>query len=125
MRNDEALKVYFMTQKNEHFRSLLTSKQLELTETANKTKEDSEPIELDQSRIGRLSRMDAMQVQAMSSAVAQRRTFELKRIESALQRIDEGDYGFCLQCGDEIELTRLELDPSSPKCMACAKASEH
>lgn len=114
-----------MAQKNEHFRTLLTSKQLEIEETAKKAKNEREPVELDQSRIGRLSRMDAMQVQAMSSAVEQRRMFELKRIDAALARIEDGEYGFCLQCGDNIELNRLELDPSTPKCTTCAKASEH
>lgn len=114
-----------MVQKNEHFKSLLTNKQTDLLDTNAKSKDDRKPVELDQSKIGRLSRMDAMQVQAMSSAVEQRRKFELKRIDAALDRIAENEYGFCLQCGENIELERLELDPATPKCMACAKASEH
>ena len=114
-----------MVKKNEHYRELLANKQTELLDSNAKSKDDRAPVELDQSKVGRLSRMDAMQVQAMSSAVEQRRKFELKRIDAALNRLNEGEYGYCVQCGDNIELERLELDPATPKCLTCAKASEH
>lgn len=109
-----------MQDKNGHFKTLLKAKQSELTAESEHSKDDREPVELDQSRVGRLSRMDAMQVQAMSNAVDQRRFSHLKRIESALIRMDEGEYGYCLECGEEIALARLELDPATPKCANCA-----
>ncbi len=80
-------------------------------------------VELDQTRVGRLSRMDAMQAQAMSQEARRRRQLELARIEQALQRIDSGAFGFCLQCEEPIAAGRLELDPSIPLCIHCAENS--
>jgi DnaK suppressor protein len=125
MPNDNALKGYFMANKYLHFRSVLKNKQSDLIDINNKSKDERKPVELDQSKNGRLTRIDAMQVQAMSSAVSQRRIVELKRIEAALNRIEEGNFGYCLQCGDKIELDRLELDPAILKCVVCAKESDH
>ncbi len=82
-------------------------------------------VELDQSRLGRLSRMDALQGQAMSQALNQRREIELLKTSSALQRIESGDYGFCVQCGEEIAQKRLEFDPATPLCIKCAEKREH
>lgn len=79
-----------------------------------------ETVELDQQRTGRLSRMDALQQQAMAKAGQQRVRAELQRIEAALQRLDGGDYGCCAACGEEIARGRLEADPSTPLCVNCA-----
>ena len=57
----------------------------------------------------------------MSLETERRRQLELQRIEAALQRIEEGDFGYCLICGEEIEVKRLDLDPTLPTCVACAK----
>ena len=59
-------------------------------------REAADTVELDQSRLGRLSRMDALQQQAMSQALNQRREIELQKISSALRRLESGDYGSCL-----------------------------
>jgi len=85
---------------------------------------DARPVELDQTRTGRLSRMDALQAQAMAAATERRRQVELERIDAALGRIASGDYGFCARCGDDIGLERLESDPTTPLCIACARAGE-
>ncbi len=79
------------------------------------------PVELDQSRVGRLSRMAAMQDQAMALETERRRAQELKRIEAALHRVETGDYGNCLGCDDELPDRRLELDPAATLCVDCAK----
>ena len=91
---------------------------LRLTESA---KADRGPVELDQSRVGRLSRMDALQVQAMAVEADRRRGVELIRIEGALKRIEAGDYGFCANCGEEVAPKRLEFDPAVPTCIDCAR----
>lgn len=78
-------------------------------------------VELDQSRVGRLSRIDAMQGQAMNNAIAARRNNKLIAIEAALERLKDGEFGYCLKCGDEITLKRLELDPTIALCLACSK----
>jgi len=81
-------------------------------------------VELDQSRVGRLSRMDAMQAQAMAQASGQRRETMLRDIAAALKRIDDGDYGTCENCDEPINPKRLEVDPAVRLCIDCASASE-
>ncbi len=85
--------------------------------------EAAQPVELDQQRIGRLSRMDALQGQEMARAAERRRGLELRKIDAALARIDAGDYGWCVRCGEEIAAERLRLDPAVPVCIDCAQGS--
>ncbi|MCB2099916.1 MAG: TraR/DksA C4-type zinc finger protein [Rhodobacterales bacterium] len=100
----------------------LERRQAELTAADAATDGDRAPVELDQTSVGRLSRMDALQVQAMAQETSRRRHQELLRIEAALKRVAEGEYGYCTLCGDDIPLKRLELDPATPTCVACANA---
>jgi DnaK suppressor protein len=81
-------------------------------------------VKLDQTRVGRLSRMDAMQAQAMSIETGRRRRQKLLQIEAALKRIEEDDYGYCRECGDAIAPARLEADPTVLLCIDCASAKE-
>ncbi|MDO8900425.1 MAG: TraR/DksA C4-type zinc finger protein [Phenylobacterium sp.] len=84
------------------------------------TEADSAPVELDQTSVGRLSRMDAMRVQAMAMAGRQRREMERRRIHAALARIAAGDFGYCVNCGEPIAPRRLDLDPALPNCVQCS-----
>lgn len=81
----------------------------------------SEVVELDQSRVGRLSRLDAMQAQEMALEAARRNRRRLSRVEQALQRIEKGEYGYCLECGEEIDPRRLAIDPAATHCIDCAE----
>ena len=49
---------------------------------------------------------------------------EIKAIEAALQRIEEGEYGYCVKCGTKISDERLDLLPYTPFCHACAQSVE-
>ncbi len=82
--------------------------------------EDRAPVELDQSRVGRLSRMDALQQQAMANATDERRRQELLRIEAALKRVETEAFGYCAICDEPIEDRRLALDPTIATCFDCA-----
>lgn len=83
--------------------------------------EDSRrPVELDQNSVGRLSRMDAIQQQAMAFASQGRRQHDARRISQALSRMATGDYGDCGTCGEPIALRRLQLDPTLAMCIECA-----
>lgn len=86
--------------------------------------EASAVVELDQTKVGRLSRMDAMQAQAMAQASGQRREQTLRRIDAALKRIDDDEFGFCRECGEEIDPRRLEFDPTALLCIGCASKAE-
>ena len=78
-------------------------------------------VMLDQTSVGRLSRMDALQGQAMAKAEEERRQLTLTRIASALARIERGEYGECIACGEWIAARRLEGDPVVLKCIDCAE----
>jgi RNA polymerase-binding transcription factor len=104
----------------DHFRSTLLTLQRELLAVSSTGREAALPVELDQTAIGRVSRMDALQQQAMAQAAHQRRHIQLQRIESALQRLENGKFGWCMRCGEEIPRKRLDVDPTAPLCIACA-----
>lgn len=77
-------------------------------------------VELDQQAVGRLSRMDALQHQAMARAQQARRNTEVIRLNTALRRLDSDEYGYCEDCGDGIVAKRLDFDPAATKCITCA-----
>ena len=104
----------------DYFKMKLLNLRQELQHVEEKGSESTQTVELDQSRLGRLSRMDAMQVQAMSVESRRRRTLQLQRIEAALQRLEKGAFGRCLRCGEDIAKKRLEIDPTSFHCIDCA-----
>lgn len=82
--------------------------------------EGRKTVELDQTSVGRLSRMDALQGQAMAKATNARRGQRKLRITAALDRMDDGEFGYCLECGEAIAPARLDLDPTVPTCIGCA-----
>ena len=86
--------------------------------------EASDTVELDQTSVGRLSRMDALQSQAMSQALQARNQQTLRDIATALARMESGDYGYCLECGEQIAIARLQLNPSLGLCITCASLHE-
>ena len=96
----------------------------ELESVAATSEDLSEIVELDQARVGRLSRMDALQAQAMSQASGRRREMMLQKISAALERIDNGDYGRCQTCEEMINHKRLEFDPTAVLCIECATKAE-
>ena len=107
------------------FKLQLLRLQDELQQVDESSREAASTVELDQTRVGRLSRMDALQGQAMSKATRQRRETELQRIAAALQRIESGDYGYCLECDEEIAAARLEIDPAAVLCINCASKRDN
>lgn len=104
----------------ENFKQQLIDDRLALEQLIIMARDESRAVELDQSVQGRLSRMDALQKQAMGQEVDRRRQLELRRITAALERIEEGEFGYCIGCGEDIEAKRLSLNPSLPQCSKCA-----
>lgn len=84
--------------------------------------EDRRAVILDQQSVGRLSRMDALQRQAMAHAQHGRRAMRRARIEATFHRIDAGEFGYCEECGEEIPPGRLDLDPTVALCVGCASS---
>ena len=101
-------------------KKLLTEKQAELEAFSKLSQEARETVELDQQSVGRLSRMDAMQRQAMAKAQERNRQLDLQRIEMAFRRIRNDEYGYCVNCDEEIVIGRLKADPMAERCIKCA-----
>ena len=101
-------------------RTALTERLAEIEQQDALSKEGREPVTLQQDSVGRLSRMDAIQQQAMAQAEERRRNAERTRIRAALDRLDEGEWGWCVRCGEQIAEGRLQGDPSLAQCVGCA-----
>ncbi|MFN3310851.1 MAG: TraR/DksA family transcriptional regulator [Thermomonas sp.] len=101
-----------------HARLLMLAEQLQAIAEASAVA--GQTVELDQASVGRLSRMDALQAQQMALATEQRRQRQLQQIAAVLRRMEQGDYGDCLACGEPIDPRRLEADPLATYCIACA-----
>ncbi len=80
----------------------------------------TDTVQLDQTKVGRLSRMDALQAQQMALATERRNRQRLKAARNALQRIEDGDFGECLECEEDINPKRLAFDPTVAFCIRCA-----
>ncbi|MFC2967542.1 TraR/DksA family transcriptional regulator [Acidimangrovimonas pyrenivorans] len=99
----------------------LTEELAGLRTSSSETSADRKPVELDQSSVGRLSRMDALQQQAMAAAQDARRQGRIRAIAAALERLEEDDFGWCEDCGEFIGEARLDLDPCLTRCVSCAR----
>ena len=94
----------------------------ELQRDLENSKKESAPVKLE-GVMGRISRMDAMQVQQMALSVKRQRQQRLTRIRTALQRIQDGEYGHCSRCDGMIKSGRLDAFPDAVLCVNCASAS--
>lgn len=104
----------------DYFRTVLLRQQNDLQSTEDSSTEATQTVGLDQTSVGRLSRMDDMQSQAMALESRRRRQIQLTRIEAALGRIEEEEFGYCASCDEPINRKRLEIDPANPFCVHCA-----
>lgn len=100
-------------------RKLLGDRLAELDRQDAVAAEAVAPVTLEQDSVGRLSRVDALQQQAMALASQRRREAERNQIEAALRRISDNEYGYCLSCGEEIAEARLRYNPAAPRCVNC------
>lgn len=106
------------------FRQKLLDRRSELLMEQEKTEESRSTVTVDHGSVGRLSRIDAIQAQEMALAAQRQRELELQRIDAALRRMEEGEYGVCVRCGEDIAVKRLEIDPSVPTCINCASGKK-
>ena len=105
----------------EAVRVALLGMRKELRDMLENACENTAPVELDQTQQGRLSRMDAMQQQAMADETQRRRHVRLAQIDAALVRLDDGEYGYCVTCCEKINADRLAIDPAIALCLRHAR----
>ncbi len=108
----------------EFFRAKLLQLKEQLHGLTEQLEESSQVVELDQTRVGRLSRMDAMQAQAMAQASRSRQAATLRQVDAALVRIEACEYGSCTDCDETIDPRRLTFDPTAIRCIQCAEIAE-
>jgi len=104
----------------EKFKVQLTELELELRAREDASNEATKTVELDQSAVGRVSRIDALSQQQMALETERRRKHQLQLIEGAFKRIENEEFGDCYICGEEISLPRLSLNPLLTRCLKCA-----
>lgn len=85
---------------------------------------DGSAIELDQTRVGRLARMEAMQHHAIAQVQHERAKAQRLALERLLSRVNDDDFGECYYCGEDIGVGRMLVRPESMKCITCAEADE-
>jgi DnaK suppressor protein len=61
----------------------------------------------------------------ISLAHMSRHLQEVRECQDALQRLEHGTYGLCVDCGEEVELNRLKATPVSSRCLSCQSKEEH
>ncbi|MBV7296685.1 TraR/DksA family transcriptional regulator [Enterovibrio sp. NIFS-20-8] len=87
-------------------------------------KEQTDPVMLDQQSFGRVSRMDAMQQHELAKSNYRYYQTQLKEVELAIKRMDDEEYGYCEECGEEIPAARLAVKPEVRLCVSCQQNHE-
>lgn len=105
-------------ERQKHFGAEIEKKISQLKEQLAENDSVGDPVSPDNA-IGRLSRVDAMQVQAMRLALVRQRREELERLQQALRLVAAGKYGTCNGCGEDIPEKRLEAVPDTQRCVPC------
>ncbi len=106
----------------QNWRAQLDKMQAALTHEDALGQDGRRTVTLDQQSVGRLSRMDALQQQAMAQATQARRNQMAQRIRAAIERLEMGEFGYCVTCGEAIARARLDLDPTAATCISCARS---
>ena len=107
------------------FNTILSDLHRDLSAQVESGQAATDTVVLDQSKVGRLSRMDAMQQQKMAQSTLRNITSRLQLVNVALAKMNAGDYGFCDECGEVIDPGRLTVQPEAPCCFACQSQQEY
>lgn len=121
VRGDKEIGISMHSDKIIQFRKQLMTLKEELIEALATTANDIKPVVLDQATVGRISRVDAMQMQQMALESYRRRERRLISVDQALKRLEKQTYGICVDCDEDINVRRLEVDPTAIRCIKCAE----
>ncbi|MDE0839756.1 MAG: TraR/DksA family transcriptional regulator [Kiritimatiellae bacterium] len=106
-------------EKRDRYTAMLTALRETLESEIERSRRETAPVQVD-GTMGRVSRGDAMQAQQMALEAKRQRELRLQRIQSAFQRIEQGNFGQCPRCGNNISEARLEAFPDAVMCVSCA-----
>ncbi len=105
----------------DELRSELDRQLAKLARSMKVTDEALRPVQLDQTAVGRLSRMDSLQNQGLTRNLREREQIKLAQLREALGRLEDGSYGLCTQCSGTVPFERLYVFPEAPTCAACSE----
>jgi len=108
----------------EAYRNCLWGELKQLAANLTEADNGAQTVQLDQASVGRLSRMDAMQQQAMAQGLRERIQRRQRQVQAALVRIESGTYGRCCGCETPLNAQRLERDPAVVFCADCLAERE-
>jgi DnaK suppressor protein len=98
-------------------------KSLARLERSMKSNGNGRPPELDQSAVGRLSRIEALQNQGMTQNLQERERLQLEQVMDALKRLEAGTFGYCTDCRGPIRFDRLLVFPEALNCTSCGSGN--
>lgn len=107
-------------QEQQEMAKVLEEKIEETKEEIEQLEELTKPIKPDNA-YGRLSRMDAINNKTINDKALREQKSRLQKLERAQQKLEEGKYGTCIKCGDDIPLGRLKFMPWTTRCVKCAQ----
>lgn len=105
------------------FKTLLTEKRDEIVKKAKQTLE--EDMTLDSNDLpDEMDLASSEYLQSFTFRLRGREKVFLDKIEKALRKIDDGSFGVCEDCGEEISVKRLEARPETTLCIRCKEDQE-
>lgn len=106
--------------KKAELRTRIEQELKDLQQSISSLEDQTKPVAPDQS-LGRLTRLDNMNNQAVARDSLSKARMRMLKLQRALEHMDDPDFGYCEECGEEIPLRRLMLLPESTMCVACAE----
>lgn len=103
----------------DELRGALEKLEKELQQQLERGKSSTEAVKLDQTLVGRVSRMDAMQQQSVALSTLNKTRNRLKKVLAAIAAFDSGEYGYCSRCDEAIAFGRLQAQPEARLCISC------
>ncbi|MBX3234048.1 MAG: TraR/DksA C4-type zinc finger protein [Labilithrix sp.] len=105
------------------FKTLLTEKRDEIVKKAKQTLE--EDMTLDSNDLpDEMDLASSEYLQSFTFRLRGREKVFLDKIEKALRKIEDGSFGTCEECGEEISVKRLEARPETTLCIRCKEDQE-
>lgn len=111
-----------MQPSHQQFDDLIAQELNQVTEALVQLAQDGGAVDLDQTSVGRLSRMDAMQQQAMAQERQQRLRQRQRQLLAARDRLAGGSFWRCCECDAEVDQQRLQRDPAVVFCLDCQRS---
>ncbi|NVK12508.1 MAG: TraR/DksA family transcriptional regulator [Gammaproteobacteria bacterium] len=105
-------------------RERLVTKLSELDRALELTSNHAQTVVLDQTAVGRVSRVEAMQDQQLGLAHQRQIAVDILLVKKALRKLETGEYGLCERCDDDIPTARLKLVPECECCVECLSEIE-